>query len=206
MLRNKKSESIEAEKFEMICKETEVVKKLGISCEVVRLCKSIRISDDADVILVPDYDDESGVYLGPGRAFDDEDLDYLNKDVDDQAEEKKKQKKKMSPPSSPLKVDSVSGIYLGFDEPAEDDEDDEKTVKNDEDDTSDDSSEAAAAAASNAHTTSIDQLWKRFRVKQSSKYKVNDEEAGDEGLEAAVDGSNCFKFISKMWKKAEVCQ
>ena len=27
-----------------------------------------------------DYDDDSGAYLGPGHNFDDEDLEYLNKD------------------------------------------------------------------------------------------------------------------------------
>ena len=34
-------------------------------------------------ILEFDYDDLSGVYLGPRRPFDDEDLEYLSKEVDD---------------------------------------------------------------------------------------------------------------------------
>ena len=68
---------------------------------------------------VPDYDDESGVYLGPGRNFDDEDLEYLNKDVEEQHNTAEKEE---SPPS-PLIVDSVSGIYLGFDDKEESEED-----------------------------------------------------------------------------------
>ena len=64
---------------------------------------------------VPDYDDESGVYLGPGRNFDDEDLEYLNKDVEEQINLQKSE----DTPSSPLIVDSVSGIYLGFEDKEE---------------------------------------------------------------------------------------
>ena len=59
---------------------------------------------------VPDYDDESGVYLGPGRTFDDEDLEYLNKD--DKELQKSVQKFKDEAPASPLIVDLVSGIYI----------------------------------------------------------------------------------------------
>ena len=68
---------------------------------------------------VPDYDDESGVYLGPGRSFDDEDLEYLNnKDVEEQ---KSLQRVGDDAPPSPLIVDSVSGIYLGFEDKEEED-------------------------------------------------------------------------------------
>ena len=55
-----------------------------------------------------DYDDISGVYLGPRRAFDDEDLEYLCKELEDQ-EGLKQGVKQERPQSPPLIVDSVSG-------------------------------------------------------------------------------------------------
>ena len=56
-----------------------------------------------------DYDDISGVYLGPRRAFDDEDLEYLCKELEDQEGGRQGVKQKR-PQSPPLIVDSVSGI------------------------------------------------------------------------------------------------
>ena len=142
---------------------------------------------------VPDYDDESGVYLGPGRNFDDEDLEYLNKDVEEQHYTAEKEE---SPPS-PLIVDSVSGIYLGFDDKEESEEDEAPETAETGDDLST-SSETEEAAKDTSNTSKLS--WKLFKVKQSSNYKVN----GGEGAKA--DGSNCFKFIRKVWRKAEVCQ
>ena len=56
-----------------------------------------------------DYDDISGVYLGPRRAFDDEDLEYLCKELED-PEGVRQGVKQERPQSPPLIVDSVSGI------------------------------------------------------------------------------------------------
>ena len=61
----------------------------------------------------PDYDDDSGVYIGPGHAFDDdEDLEYLNKD-DPEDQEAILQP---SPLPSSMVVEPLSGIYYGFDD------------------------------------------------------------------------------------------
>ena len=48
------------------------------------------------------------MYLGPRRAFDDEDLEYLCKELEDQ-EGLKQGVKQERPQSPPLIVDSVSG-------------------------------------------------------------------------------------------------
>ena len=48
------------------------------------------------------------MYLGPRRAFDDEDLEYLSKEVDDQGPKSGVEEKR---PQSPLIVDSISGTY-----------------------------------------------------------------------------------------------
>ena len=73
----------------------------------------------SQIYHVIDYDDESGVYLGPGRAFDDEDLEYLKKDY---IEDELTHADPSPPTPPPLVVDSVSGIYLGFDEALTDDD------------------------------------------------------------------------------------
>jgi hypothetical protein len=59
------------------------------------------------------YHEESGVYIGPARTFDDDDLEYLNKDDTEDINDYL-QKIKPSPPISSLSIDSLSGIYLGF--------------------------------------------------------------------------------------------
>ena len=132
------------------------------------------------------------MYLGPGRNFDDEDLEYLNKDVEEQHNTAEKEE---SPPS-PLIVDSVSGIYLGFDDKEESEEDEAPDTAETGDNLS--TSSETEAAKDMASTSKLS--WKLFKVKQSSNYKVN----SGEGVKA--DGSNCFKFIRKVWRKAEVCQ
>ena len=48
------------------------------------------------------------MYLGPRRAFDDEDLEYLSKEVEDQGPKSGPEEKR---PQSPLIVDSISGTY-----------------------------------------------------------------------------------------------
>ena len=132
------------------------------------------------------------MYLGPDRKFDDEDLEYLNKDVEGQHNSTEKEE---SPPS-PLIVDSVSGIYLGFDN--KDESEEEEAPENAE--TSDNltTSSETEAAKDTASTSKL--RWKIFKVKQSSNYKVN----SGEGVKA--DGSNCFKFVRRVWSKVEVCQ
>ena len=137
---------------------------------------------------VPDYDDKSGVYLGPGRTFDDEDLEYLNKDVEEQTSV---QKSKDEAPPSPLIVDSVSGIYLGFEDKEEDSE-------------TEDGDEKAGTEDSDQEDVSLDTV-KRSRMfglfkRKQSKYKVSTEADLD------MEGGHCFKFIRKVWRKAEVCQ
>ena len=52
------------------------------------------------------------MYLGPRRAFDDEDLEYLSKEVDDQ--QALKDGMKQERPQSPLIVDSISGICSNY--------------------------------------------------------------------------------------------
>ena len=137
-------------------------------------------------LQAPDYDDESGVYLGPGRAFDDEVLEYLSKSVEEQMNLLEKDE---SPPS-PLLVDSVSGIYLGFDDPIKDEEDDE------EDDEAEDNELKTDEILDQGNNQSKT-VWDFFRIKQSSKYKVNSD--------GEVSGNNCFRFIRKVWRKAEIC-
>ena len=53
------------------------------------------------------------MYIGPAHTFDDDNLEYLNKDDTEDIKESL-QKIKPSPPISSLSIDSLSGIYLGF--------------------------------------------------------------------------------------------
>ena len=53
------------------------------------------------------------MYIGPAHTFDDDDLEYLNKDEIEEINESL-QKINPSPPISSLSIDSLSGIYLGF--------------------------------------------------------------------------------------------
>ena len=53
------------------------------------------------------------MYIGPAHTFDDDDLEYLNKDDTEDINDSL-QKIKPSPPISSLSIDSLSGIYLGF--------------------------------------------------------------------------------------------
>ena len=133
---------------------------------------------------VPDYDDESGVYLGPGRNFDDEDLEYLNKDVEEQINLQKSE----DTPSSALIVDSVSGIYLGFEDKEESETEEEDPEAGVEETDSEDVS---------LDTVKRSKLFSLFKTKQT-KYKVSSD--------PDMEGGRCFKFIGKVWKKAEVCQ
>ena len=143
---------------------------------------------------VPDYDDESGVYLGPGRSFDDEDLEYLNnKDVEEQ---KSLQRVGDDAPPSPLIVDSVSGIYLGFEDK---EEEDSETEDADEKAGSEDTDPDDVSLGTDVKISS--KMFGFFKRKQS-KYEVNSEP--DLGLDA--EDGHCFKFIRKVWRKAEVCQ
>ena len=143
---------------------------------------------------VPDYDDESGVYLGPGRSFDDEDLEYLNnKDVEEQ---KSLQRVGDDAPPSPLIVDSVSGIYLGFEDK---EEEDSETEDADEKAGSEDTDPDDVSLGTDVKVSS--KMFGFFKRKQS-KYEVNSEP--DLGLDA--EDGHCFKFIRKVWRKAEVCQ
>ena len=143
---------------------------------------------------VPDYDDESGVYLGPGRSFDDEDLEYLNnKDVEEQ---KSLQRVGDVAPASPLIVDLVSGIYLGFEDK---EEEDSETEDADEKAGSEDTDPEDVSLGTDVKISS--KMFGFFKRKQS-KYEVNSEP--DLGLDA--EDGHCFKFIRKVWRKAEVCQ
>ena len=157
-----------------------------------------------------DYDDESGVYLGPGHAFDDEDLEYLNKD---DAEDDKQDKIKATCPTSPLLVDSASGIYLGFDESLTDVEeqsdeigdntnhpnqnatDEEKMRDNDEA-----TKEQPKSAESSGKRSSLPRplsMRTLLLSKQSSKYKVTEDQE--------KDGNVCFRFLRKFWRRADTC-
>ena len=138
---------------------------------------------------VPDYDDESGVYLGPGRTFDDEDLEYLNKD--DEELQKSVQKAKDEAPPSPLIVDSVSGIYLGFEDKEEDSETEDADEKAGSDDTDPEDVSLEVKRS---------KMFGLFKMKKS-KYKVSSD---IEDMD--MEGGHCFKFIRKVWRKAEVCQ
>ena len=129
------------------------------------------------------------MYLGPDTKFDDEDLEYLNKDDEDQHNTTEKEE---SPPS-PLIVDLISGIYLGFDN--KDEIEEQETLETSDNLTTSSETEAAKDTASDSKLS-----WKLFKVKQSSNYKVN----GGEDVKA--HGSNCFKFVRKVWSQAEVCQ
>ena len=112
----------------------------------------------------PDYDDDSGVYIGPGHAFDDdEDLEYLSKDDLDDEEAV------LPPPpaQSTLVVEPVSGIYFGFDDVIGDFND----IK------LDDKFEDAVideTSVCDEERTKLDFDWKNpiFKSKRSGKYKV----------------------------------
>ena len=129
------------------------------------------------------------MYLGPGRNFDDEDLEYLNKDVEEQHNTAEKEE---SPPS-PLIVDSVSGIYLGFDDKEMSEEEEAPDTAETGDNLSTSSETEAAKDMASTSKLSL----KLFKVKQLSNYS-------GEGVKA--DGSNCFKFVRKVWSKEEVYQ
>ena len=149
-----------------------------------------------------DYDDESGVYLGPGHAFDDEDLDYLNNDVVEVQETRLHQ-------AIPLVVDSASGIYLGFDEALTDDEevnDEDGKTRNIKDHLKEgdvhikpatedlETLENPQKTPSIARPLSMRTL---LLSKQSSKYKVT---GGTE-----KEGNICFRFLRKFWRKRDAC-
>ena len=143
---------------------------------------------------VPDYDDESGVYLGPGRSFDDEDLEYLNnKDVEEQKSLQRDHN--LEPPASPLIVDSVSGIYLGFEDK---EEEDSQTEDADEKPGSEDTDPEDVSLGTDVKASKMFGFFKR----KQSKYEVNSEP----DLELDAEDGHCFKFIRKVWRKAEVCQ
>ena len=134
------------------------------------------------------------MYLGPGRSFDDEDLEYLNnKDVEEQ---KSLQRVGDDAPPSPLIVDSVSGIYLGFEDK---EEEDSETEDADEKAGSEDTDPDDVSLGTDVKVSS--KMFGFFKRKQS-KYEVNSEP--DLGLDA--EDGHCFKFIRKVWRKAEVCQ
>ena len=118
------------------------------------------------------------MYLGPARTFDDEVLEYLSKED----EQKILQQQEEHPPS-PLIVDSKSGIYLGFEENQAD--------SDDNDSAEDDSTEVCDKKTKSGNG------WSMFRIKQSSKYRVNSE---------TEHNTSCFKFVKKVWRKAEECQ
>ena len=94
-------------------------------------------------------------------------------------------------PPSPLLVDSVSGIYLGFDDPLKDEEDEE------EEDDQDVDNDIETDDIHDRRQIQNKTVWNFFRIKQSSKYKVNSD--------GEVKGNNCFRFIRKVWRKAEIC-
>ena len=65
------------------------------------------------------YDDTSGVYLGPPRKFEDDDeLSYLHRGVDEEAEEEEVANRVQSnnnqcPSPDDVHIDPISGIYIG---------------------------------------------------------------------------------------------
>ena len=129
------------------------------------------------------------MYLGPGRSFDDEDLEYLNKDVEEQMSI---QRVEEAAPASPLIVDSVSGIYLGFED------------KEEEDSETEDAEEKAESEEDTDPEDTVKSSSKMFAFfKRKSKYEVNSDDAD---LDLEAEDGHCFKFIRKVWRKAEVCQ
>ena len=149
-----------------------------------------------------DYDDESGVYLGPGHAFDDEDLEYLNDDdVEDLDNELHH-----TPLTPPLVVDLASGIYLGFDEELTKEEknidacDDveakliEGQKKEDASIEGDNNLENQQKDPNISRTLSMRTL---LLSKQSSKYKVTSGTEKEENM--------CFRFLRKFWRKTRAC-
>ena len=122
--------------------------------------------------------------------FDDEDLEYLKKD---DTEDHQSHADPSPPTPPPLLVDFVSGIYLGFDGAGTDEEeiDDEK---------------GNVAQRTCDIQNKLERVTKPvsmrrmalFRSKQSSKYKVSAEEKSEENI--------FFRFMRKVWRKAEMCQ
>ena len=132
------------------------------------------------------------MYLGPGHTFDYEDLEYLNEeDIEDQ-----QRFLKPSPPLPPLLVDSVSGIYLGFDKAVTDDEDTEESFV----DEKQKPSEKNVMSPSEENKTKSNSLWKMFsfKSKPSSKYKLNTKTKTEKNI--------CFRFLRKVWGKAQISQ
>ena len=120
-------------------------------------------------------------------------MEYLNKDdLEDQL-----RLLHPTPPASPLIVDSVSGIYLGFDEVTEYDEDTKKenTVVS----TSNVSKYENEGQQPRNHTKPETRLRNPlFRSRQSSKYKVSSQ--------SKSEGNICFRLLRKVWGKADICK
>ena len=134
-----------------------------------------------------DYDNESGVYLGPGRTFDDEDLEYLSKDVDE--EDKRSQVESFFRPPSPLVVDEASGIYIGFQE--------DEVIEVHENGKDEDKEEIKIFEKVESESTSKTKSRSRWSLPffKSSKYRVQGEN----------QSNFCFRFVRKIWKKSDIC-
>ena len=99
-----------------------------------------------------------------------------------------------SPPTPPpLVVDSESGIYLGFDEALTDEDNDDAEKGNVAQRTCDIQNKLERVTK----PVSMRRM-ALFRSKQSSKYKVSAEEKSEENI--------FFRFMRKVWRKAEMCQ
>ena len=97
-----------------------------------------------------------------------------------------------SPPTPPpLVVDSASGIYLGFDEALTDEDDDDDEKENVSQKTSDNQNKFNCVTK----PVSMRRLV-MFRSEQSSKYKVTGEAKSEENI--------CFRFIRRVWRKADI--
>ena len=131
----------------------------------------------------------------------------------DDAEDDKQGKTKTTSPTSPLLVDSVSGIYLGFDESsidedAKSDEIDKKTEHLNQNATDEEKMRDNEKATKEKPKT-VENCGKRSSLprplsmrtlllsKQSSKYKVTQDEE--------KDGNICFRFLRKFWRRADTC-
>ena len=95
------------------------------------------------------------------------------------------------PTPPPLVVDSESGIYLGFDEALTDEDDDETDNVSQRTSDNQNKSECVTKPVSMRRLAV-------FRSKQSSKYKVTGEAKSEENI--------CFRFIRRVWRKADMCQ
>ena len=123
-------------------------------------------------------------------------MEYLNRDVES---DNQTAKEHINRPSSPLIVDSVSGIYIGYDE--ENDVEEEGDDDDDDIDNEDRSSSNVNNQSDSCDSGKTKQGWKIFKIKkQGSKYTVNCEHH-HQSESSTVEGRDQSGFYGLLCQK-----